>query len=180
MNPKLRLNIARILSLVAVIGITIYVYSVRDKAEELAVYGYPGIFLIALLTNATVLLPAPGIAVVFAMGAVFNPIGVALAAGAGGALGELSGYLAGFSGQAVIERVDLYEQMTRWMNKNGALTVTILAALPNPFFDIAGMAAGALKMPMLHFLFFCWIGVTFKMFLFAYAGSSSLNWLLAE
>ena len=68
MNQTLRLNIARILSLVAVIAITVYVYSVRDKAEELALYGYPGIFLIALLTNATVLLPAPGIAVVFAMG----------------------------------------------------------------------------------------------------------------
>ena len=38
------------------------------------------------------------------MGAIFNPIGVAVAAGLGAAIGELSGYLAGFSGQGVVER----------------------------------------------------------------------------
>ncbi|MGD8751734.1 MAG: VTT domain-containing protein, partial [Anaerolineales bacterium] len=180
LSSNLRLNIARALSLIAVVAITLYVYSIRDQARELAVYGYPGIFLIALLTNATVLLPAPGIAVVFAMGNVFNPFGVALAAGMGGALGELSGYLAGFSGQAVIERVDLYDRMTRWMRRNGPLTIFILAAIPNPFFDIAGIAAGALNMSLPRFLFWAWLGVTLKMFLFAWAGASSLSWIFGE
>lgn len=175
-NPRVLL-IARILALIAVIAITVFVFSIRDKADEFAVYGYPGIFLIALITNATVLLPAPGIAVVFAMGAVFHPLGVAFAAGLGGAIGELSGYLAGFSGQAVIERVTLYEKMEKWMNKNGPLTIIILAFLPNPFFDIAGIAAGALKMPIARFFLWCWIGVTLKMIVFAYVGSSSLKWI---
>ena len=40
------LTLARILALVAVIGISIFVYSIRDRAEEFAVYGYPGIFII--------------------------------------------------------------------------------------------------------------------------------------
>jgi membrane protein DedA with SNARE-associated domain len=77
-----------------VIGITVYIYSIRDHVEDFAAYGYPGIFLVMLMANATVILPAPGVAVVFAMGAVFNPLGVAFAAGAGGAIGN-SG-LAGF------------------------------------------------------------------------------------
>ena len=88
----------RVLALLAVIGISALVFSIRNRVDEFAAYGYPGIFLIAMLANATVLLPAPGVAVVFAMGSVFNPIWVGLAAGTGGALGELSGYLAGFSG----------------------------------------------------------------------------------
>ena len=88
--------ILRILAIVVVIGITIYIYSIRERVEDFAEYGYPGIFLVALMANATVFLPAPGVAVVFAMGSVFNPLGVALAAGTGGAIGELSGYLAGF------------------------------------------------------------------------------------
>jgi len=150
------LTLARILALVAVIGISIFVYSIRDQASEFAIYGYPGIFVIAFLSNATVLLPAPGIAVVFAMGGVFNPIAVGLAAGAGGSLGELSGYLAGFSGQAIIEQVDVYERLVLWMTRNGNLTILLLAALPNPFFDLTGIAAGALKMPILRFLFWCW------------------------
>jgi membrane protein DedA with SNARE-associated domain len=180
LSSNLRLNIARGLSFIAVVSISVYVYSIRDQASELAVYGYPGIFLIALLTNATVLLPAPGIAVVFAMGNVFNPIAVALAAGTGGALGELSGYLAGFSGQAVIERADIYDRLTRWMRRNGPLTIFILAAIPNPFFDIAGIAAGALKMPLPRFLFWVWLGVCLKMFLFAWAGALSLPWFFGE
>jgi uncharacterized membrane protein YdjX (TVP38/TMEM64 family) len=175
MLKKHRLTIARILALLAVVGISVFVYSIRDRAEEFAVYGYPGIFMIAFLANATVLLPAPGIAVVFAMGGIFNPLAVGLAAGAGGTLGEISGYLAGFSGQAVIERVDIYERLVMWMKRNGNLTILFLAALPNPFFDLTGIAAGALKMPVFRFLFWCWIGITIKMTIFAFLGSASLT-----
>jgi len=161
--------------LVIVIGISVLVYCIRDQAEDLAIYGYPGIFIIAFLANATIFLPAPGIAVVFAMGAVFNPLAVGLVAGAGGALGEMSGYLAGFSGQAVIERVDIYDRLVKWMIRNGNLTVLLLAAIPNPFFDLTGIAAGALKMPIARFLFWCFIGVSFKMTIFALLGSVSLS-----
>jgi uncharacterized membrane protein YdjX (TVP38/TMEM64 family) len=170
-----RLVAARIAALVVVIALSVFIFSIRDRAEELAVYGYPGIFLIAFLSYATVLLPAPGVAVVFAMGAVFHPVGVALAAGSGAALGEISGYLAGFSGQAVIERTDLYHRLTRWMQRNGALTVFFLSAIPNPFFDIAGVAAGALRMPLAKFLLWCWLGEITKMLVFAYAGAAWLE-----
>ena len=105
------------------------------------------------MAYATVLLPAPGIWIVFTMGAVFPPIGVALAAGAGAALGEISGYLAGFSGQAVIERAQMYDRLTVWMRKNGPLTIFFLAVIPNPIFDLAGVAARALKMRLPLFLF---------------------------
>ena len=181
MMPKKHwLTIARILALLVVIGISVFVYSIRDRAEEFAIYGYPGIFVLAFLSNATVLLPAPGIAMVFAMGGVFNPVAVGLAAGTGGALGEISGYLAGFSGQAVIERADIYERMVQWMVRNGDWTIFLLAALPNPFFDITGIAAGALKMPIWRFLLWCWLGVTIKMAVFAYLGSASLPKLFAQ
>jgi uncharacterized membrane protein YdjX (TVP38/TMEM64 family) len=177
MTPKQRLTLARLMALIVVIAISVYIFSIRDEAEKLALYGYPGIFLLSFLAYATVLLPAPGVAVVFAMGAIFHPLGVAVAAGSGAALGEISGYLAGFSGQAVIERADIYAQLTQWMTRNGSLTILVLSAFPNPFFDLAGVAAGALKMPVFRFLFWCWIGEMIKMLIFAYAGSSSLNWL---
>lgn len=173
-----RLVFLRCLSLIVVIGVSLFVFSLRNRVSELAVYGYFGIFLIALLTNATVLLPAPGLAVVFTMGSVFHPLGVALAAGTGGALGEISGYLAGFSGQAVIERMDIYYRIVPWIHKYGVLAIVLLAAIPNPFFDIAGIASGAMKMPISRFLFACWIGQIIKMLGFAYAGSWSIQWLM--
>jgi hypothetical protein len=86
-GSRILTNLLRILALFAVIGITLYIYSIRERVEQFAAYGYPGIFLIALLANATILLPAPGIAVIYAMGAIFNPLGVGLAAGAGGTIG---------------------------------------------------------------------------------------------
>ncbi len=169
----------RITALVFVIGVSVYVFSIRERAAELAMYGYPGIFLLSILANSTVLLPAPGVLFVFAMGAVFNPIGVALAAGCGAALGELSGYLAGFSGQAVIERAELYHRVHTWMKEHPFWSygmVLVLAFIPNPLFDLAGMAAGALRMHIGKFLFFCAIGKILKMMVFAFAGASSLNY----
>jgi uncharacterized membrane protein YdjX (TVP38/TMEM64 family) len=175
LTPQRRLTLARIMALFVVLALSIFVFTIRDQAEELAVYGYPGIFVLSFLSYATVLLPAPGVAVVFTMGSIFNPVGVALAAGTGAALGELSGYLAGFGGQAVVERVEVYERLTRWMTRNGSLTIFLLAAIPNPFFDLAGVAAGSLKMPVARFLIFCWMGEVVKMGIFAYAGSHAMN-----
>ncbi len=170
-------SVLRVIALVLVVGITVYIYSMRGHVQDFAAYGYPGIFIIALMANATVFLPAPGVAVVFAMGCIFNPLGVALAAGTGGALGELSGYLAGFSGQAVMERTKVYEKISPWINKYGGWTILVLSAIPNPFFDIAGIAAGIAKMPIWKFLLFCWIGQLIKMTMFAYAGAYSIDWL---
>ena len=169
----------RILSIAAVIGITVYIYSIRDHVKEYTAYGYPGIFLIALMANATVFLPAPGVAVVFAMGSIFNPLGVALAAGTGGAIGELTGYLAGFSGQAIVENTLTYNRISPWVQKYGVWTILVLAAVPNPFFDLAGIAAGVAKIPVWKFLLFCWIGQLIKMAMFAYAGAYSIDWLVS-
>jgi membrane protein DedA with SNARE-associated domain len=160
-----------------VIAITVYIYGIRDHIRDFAAYGYPGIFLIALLANATVFIPAPGIAVVFAMGSIFNPLAVAISAGTGGALGELSGYLAGFGGQGAVERTGIYARIHPWVEKYGAWAILIFAAIPNPFFDLAGFAAGVTKMPLWRFLLFCWIGQIIKMSIFAFSGAYSLNWL---
>ena len=170
-------NILRILALFAVVGITIYIYSIRDRVEQFAGFGYPGIFLIALLANATILLPAPGVAVIYAMGAIFNPFGVGLAAGLGGTIGELSGYVAGFSGQAVVERTDIYNRIKPWVDKYGGWAILVLSAIPNPFFDVAGIAAGIAKMPLQTFVLFSGIGQLIKMTGFALAGHYSISLL---
>lgn len=178
-KPKTSLltNLLRVVALLAVVGITVYISSIRERVAEFEQFGYAGIFLIALLANATVLLPAPGVAIIYAMGAVFNPFWVGLAAGTGGALGELSGFLAGFSGQAVIERADIYTRIHPWVEKYGGWAILVLSAIPNPFFDVAGIAAGIVKMPIRTFLLFTWVGQIIKMTLFAVAGHYSLAWI---
>jgi len=178
--PKTRLALGRILALVLVVALSVGAYLVGDRAAALRPYGYVGVFVVAFLSYATVILPAPGIAVVFAMGGsgFLHPLGIALAAGTGAALGELSGYLAGFSGQGIVEKVKFYERVSGWMRRYGMLPIILLAAIPNPVFDVAGIAAGALRIPLFKFLFWCWVGETLKMLFLAYGGSWSLGrWL---
>jgi len=176
-KPKPITTVLRILALLVVVGITVGGYLLRDQVGKFAVFGYPGIFLIVLISYATILVPVPGLAIVFAMSGVLHPLGVALAAAAGGALGELSGYLAGYSGRAVIENWKRYEKITAWVRKYGGPAIMLLAALPNPFFDVVGIAAGVLKMPIHKFFLWVLPGQIIKMLVIAYAGSLSLEWL---
>lgn len=166
----------RILALIVVIGLSLFIFSIREDATKLAYLGYPGVFLIAFMAYATVILPAPALAIIFTFGGVLsNPLAVAIAASLGATLGEISGYLAGFGGQVMVERLDIYQRLTFWMQKHGSITVYVLSAIPNPFFDIAGMAAGALRMPLPSFLFWCFLGQTTKMLIFSYLGSGFIN-----
>jgi membrane protein YqaA with SNARE-associated domain len=180
-NPRpatnLRLQAVRVMALIGVVAITVYIYSIRGQAEHLRQYGYPGLFLLSILANATVILPAPGLAITFAAGGVFSPFWVGVVAGAGAALGELTGYMAGFSGQAVIENRKLYERLEGWMKRYGPATIFVLALVPNPFFDLGGICAGALKMPVTRFLFWCTLGKMTKMVIVAFAGAYSIEWL---
>ena len=171
---KKAVNAIRVVVLLAVIFLTIVLVINREKIQALQAYGYPGIFLFSILANATILVPVPGVVFTSAMGAIFNPLYVSIAAGAGAALGELSGYLAGFSGQAVVENSARYGRVVNWMEKYGDITILILAFIPNPLFDLAGVVAGILKMPVWKFLAFCVIGKILKMMMFAYAG----NWVV--
>jgi len=167
----------RILIVLMVLAISVAIFVFRDHFAQLAAIGYPGIFLVSLLGNATIILPAPSLALVFAMGSALPPVLVGLAAGLGEAVGELTGYAAGFGGRAAID-----QQQTRspgrlqvWMERRGGVTIFMLSLVPNPFFDLAGIAAGTLRYPLWRFFLFCWAGKTIKTILVAWAGAQSLS-----
>ena len=168
----------RILVLILVLGITASIFVFRDRLANLAGYGYLGAFLMSLLSSATILLPVPGIAVIFALGATYDPYLVGLAAGAGSALGELSGYMAGYSGQGVFRKSKTYLRMEHWMERRGSLVIFVLAFVPNPIFDLAGAAAGILRYPVWKFLLFCFLGKTPRSILVAFAGAWALEGVL--
>jgi membrane protein DedA with SNARE-associated domain len=142
-----------------VVGV-FYVYTnYPDKIESLKALGYPGAFLISIILNATVLLPVGNIAIIITLGAALNPVFVGLAGGIGAAIGEMSGYMAGYSGRAIIQRQKVYNRLERWVKKWGAFAIFFLSVGPF-FFDLAGIAAGALRMPLWKFFIACWLGRT--------------------
>ena len=167
-----------ILALVPAVGITLLILWLSPEIKRFSHYGYPGIFLISLIGNATIALPVPSLAVTFTMGAVLNWVIVGLVAGIGEALGETTGYLAGYGGSPMIEDNDLYLRIKSWMERHGMLTIFVLSAIPNPLIDLAGIAAGASRYGYHKFLFSCWAGQTIKTLIFAWAGAQSLTWVM--
>ena len=171
-------RILRVLAVLLVIGISIAIFRFSDRIEGLKSLGYLGAFIVMLLGNATVILPAPGLTILFSLGAAFSPLGIGIFGGAGAALGELTGYLAGYSGSAAFSGGELYQRFENWMRQYGFLALFVLAVIPNPFFDIAGIVAGALRFSWWRFLLVAWAGKTIQGIAVAYAGALSANWIL--
>jgi len=165
--------------LISVIAITAVLLYFRQDIQKFGTLGYPGVFLIALLSNATVLIPLPGLMFTTAMGAVFDPFWVAVAAGLGAGLGEISGYMVGFSGRELVQKTRWHFTVERWITKYGVWVILGLAIIPNPAFDLVGVSAGALKMPIWKFLIVACCGNIIKMMLFAYGGAGIFHFFPA-
>jgi uncharacterized membrane protein YdjX (TVP38/TMEM64 family) len=168
--PTRRLRIVQILTVFAILAALGAALYFRDRIQELERYGYAAVFLVGLVSNATLILPVPGLAISSVMGGVFNPWVVGIVGGVGQALGELTGYMAGYSGQTWIDESPTYNRLTRWMQRHGQLTIFVLALIPNPIFDLGGIAAGALRFPVWKFLTSCTAGKIVKNIIFALAG----------
>jgi len=167
-------RLQRLGALAVVVLVTVVVLLLRDQLVEYERYGYLGIFLTTLAGSATVVLPVPGLAVVYLGGSLWNPLIVGLVAGLGDSIGEGTGYLAGYAGQGLVDDLGLYGRFERWMQKNGFLTIFFLSAIPNPVFDLAGLAAGASGFPGKWFFLAAWMGKTVKDVAIAMAGFYSV------
>jgi membrane protein YqaA with SNARE-associated domain len=153
------------------------IYFAGFQPSALLRYGYAGVFILNFLGAASMVLPIPGTAAVFGAGGVLQPIAgipvpvlVGLVAGLGEALGEFTGYATGVGGRVVLEERAFYRRVVRFMERYGVLAMFVLAAIPNPFFDIAGVAAGATKMPVWRFFIAVLLGKIFKGMYVATAG----------
>jgi len=172
---QLRKKLLPLLALLIVIAITVgifYFYQrFPDRVEELKAYGYLGVFLISLTFNATVILPAGSIIMIAALGAILPlPIVVGLAGGAGAAIGEITGYMAGYSGRVIAKRSQMYNRVEGWVRRWGALAIFAFSIVPFVF-DLVGIAAGILRFPFWKFFLLCWLGRTLLYIFAAFAGT---------
>ncbi|MDO8969428.1 MAG: VTT domain-containing protein [Saprospiraceae bacterium] len=177
--PTLQPNhtLRSILIILIVIGISILVYIGRDWLRNLGVLGYPGLFLVGLLASAAMFVPMPGLLVLAAAPSVMvlDPFWAGMVFAAGASLGEMSGYFAGFAGQGTVQRSKWVDRMEYWMKKYGGVTLLVLGFIPNVLIDVAGLVAGALKMPWYKFLFWCFLGKVPKCLLVAYGGMAFMK-----
>jgi uncharacterized membrane protein YdjX (TVP38/TMEM64 family) len=57
------------------------------------------------------------------------------------------------------------------VQRHGSPAIFALAVIPNPFFDLGGIAAGVLRMPVWRCLAACWAGKVLRMIAVAAAGA---------
>ena len=139
--------------------------------------GYGAVALSALVASAGLLIPVPALATACATAIFLNPLFVGLIAGTAETVGELSGYYLGYTGRDVLSRSRLYQRLERWMRRRGWLLLFVFSLVPNPIFDIVGIAAGALRYPIWGLLAVVWTGKVSKFLIFAYACTAGADWL---
>jgi membrane protein DedA with SNARE-associated domain len=161
--------------------------------DDLERYGYAGIFLANFFGTATGFIPVPGLTaagqgLIVASSKTLNPVGVVVAGALGMTLAETTAYLTGAIVRGVAEERplpfrgrlgELMRRVAAWvdwlMARFGFVTLLLLAALPNPFFEFAGITAGAVRMHFLRFLLAVGIGKTARVILLVIVGQALLD-----
>jgi uncharacterized membrane protein YdjX (TVP38/TMEM64 family) len=136
-------------------------HPLEQRIQDFAWLAYLIVFGTSLLSNLTVIAPVVvGAAVMMTAADFYPPVLVALCAAAGGTLGELGGYYAGSLGKKVLanEYPEAYDRVAGWVDRYGMWAISFLAFQPIIPFDIAGLVAGASKMPAPRFVLACFLG----------------------
>jgi membrane protein YqaA with SNARE-associated domain len=171
-NKMLKKRIIPILVVLLAVAITVVLFLYRDKVVALGNYGYLGAFLVCLISNTSIILPVPGIVVLFALGTTLNPVLVALAGAAGGTIGEITGFMAGYGGRGIVRGSGrMYTLAENWMKRWGGWAIFVFAVFPIPILDIAGVVAGVLRYPLWKFLLIAWPGKSLKYIILVLAGA---------
>ncbi len=146
----------------------------RFPLYDVAWLAYLTIFVTSLVSNLTIIAPVPFAAsIMIATATKWNPLLIALSGSIGGTIGEMSGYYAGYLGKkiAISENIPGYRRVEYWIDRYGMWAVLFLAVQPIIPFDVAGLLAGAAKMPVRKFLPALWLGKFPKYILITYAGA---------
>lgn len=164
-NRWARLAVLFVVLLVISIGLAIafnYLLSpLKGRLQDFSWLAYLIVFAANFLSNLTVIAPvAVGATIMFNAATLWNPITVAFFAAIGGTIGELGGYYAGTLGKKVAfdDFPDAYERVSGWVNRYGVWAIAFLAFQPVIPFDVAGLIAGASRLPVPKFLLACFAG----------------------
>lgn len=139
-------------------------------------YGYAGVFLVTLLANASVFVPVPYPGVVAKLAINLDVFGVAILGAAGSVLGETTAFFVGRAGRGVVDQTAFY----RWLRAQlrtplrAFVVLFCLSAPPNPFFDVAGLTAGSLGVPLPIFVAATFSGRIVRMLVLALLGHTYL------
>lgn len=142
-----------------------FIYA-EDVSARWVGQSYVAVFMFTLIGAATVVLPAPAVLTTISfVSALEDPIGVGLVAAAGQTLGEMVAYLLGASGARLFKKGPVYRRVHKAIEghtKMAGGVIFILAVIPNPLFDLVGLAAGVLRYSVWRFMALAFFGNAIK------------------
>jgi len=154
-RARLEYVLLALIGILAVSMFAAFIFLDVDFESTVDRWGYPALWLISGLRAASVVLPIPGSGLTIAAGAFMDPlygipvpIAVGVTAGSAESLGEFTGYAAGYGGGRILDKRKLYQRVKSWIRKRAFVTILIMGLMPSPVFDIAGLAAGASRVPI--------------------------------
>jgi uncharacterized membrane protein YdjX (TVP38/TMEM64 family) len=166
-----------VIGIVLTILMAVAVIYYSGELRALRHYGYLGAFIISILGGATIIIPVPMLAVVFALGGVMEYTWlVGISAALGELVGALTIYMTGHgAGRVLVESKhgkiqSAYERMLGLMEKRGHLVLFLVASVVNPFFYPAALAAGALRIGLRRYIAIVLAGKIIKCMTVVYAG----------
>lgn len=172
-----------ILSVLFIVGIAALAVVFREDVKDFHEYSYLGAFLISVMSGGTIIVPVPGVPVIFALGGIVPyPFLVGIAAGLGEGLGAFNFYLAGRGGRSFLTEKHrsnrVYSRVEGWMTRRGYLILFLGSAIFNPAFALIGATAGAMRMPPWKFYLVCAAGKVIKGTYVAYLGMWGLGYIV--
>ena len=169
-------NLVKLGILALVLGAILCALLLRDHFGAREV-GYGAVALSALVASAGLLIPIPALATACATAIFLNPFLVVIIAGSAECAGELSGYYLGYTGRDSLAKTRVYQGLHKLMLRWGWVLLFVVSLIPNPIFDVVGVASGALRYPIWRFLVVVWAGKILKFTIFAYACTAGSDWL---
>ncbi len=167
--PSRRLLVPQIVLLVVAMAGSIAAIPFAGEICEAGVAGFVLLFILSVQSGALFMLPGFGFASIGAFAIVFgDPWLPALVGTTGQVVGEMVSYLLGAAGSPWIRRQGAYRRIEHWIQRWGLLVVFVIAATPNPVFDIAGAVAGAAGLGWKRFFVASWAGRLIKNVIIAF------------
>src|SRR4030042_1873823 len=182
-SSRKREYIVSAIGLVLILALCVLVIIYWDYIQRAGRYGYLGVFIVSIITGGTILIPVPGLLVVFTLGSILEPYIVGALAGIGEAIGSIIIYLTGYGGHSGVKKLEAIDnrftvKFEDWLRRRGSIAVFAMSSIINPLFFPFTAIAGAMRFGLPKFFFLCWAGKTIKSMAVAYLGYYGLGSIL--
>lgn len=166
-------SLGQIVLIIAIVAIIIALSKRLDLEGIGVTYGYLGVFIISLVSCATIIFPVSYAPVLIAISAStsLSPFWIGIFGGIGATIGEFTGYVLGRSGAKVFSEKweDKIALAKRFFEKYGFWSVALISATPLPV-GLMLFVAGLAKYSIIKLIGATIIGKVISVWILAYLG----------